>query len=302
LGRSSRERASPSGDVRILFRAREGRKARSERGARKARGAGERNAPRPLTRETSAGAGQEPVPPGFSGRCGGWGLNPVGPARAGRAVSARADRGLVDPAVVLVGCSDCRSRREASDPAHLRKEDAGSSRSRWGWRKDVRSRPAAAKPRVRWRALERGHSSREGVLVSAKQSSLTRRRWRRSLVIISHVVGWGPNPIRLGHGNVLGRVVATEGVRGGAACSARGRKSRRREARQGGARSSSTRTRPCSNRRTYRETGSIDLGVVAKLKLEGRRQAKLHPRFFGDRRKGASLVRWALGDQREAER
>jgi hypothetical protein len=293
LGRSSRERASPSGDVRILFRAREGRKARSERGARKARGAGERNAPRPLTRETSAGAGQEPVPPGFSGRCGGWGLNPVGPARAGRAVSARADRGLVDPAVVLVGCSDCRSRREASDPAHLRKEDAGSSRSRWGWRKDVRSRPAAAKPRVRWRALERGHSSREGVLVSAKQSSLTRRRWRRSLVII--------NAGRAGMPNSNG-VVATEGVRGGAACSARGRKSRRREARHGGARSSSTRTRPCSNRRTYRETGSIDLGVVAKLKLEGRRQAKLHPRFFGDRRKGASLVRWALGDQREAER
>ena len=38
----------------------ESRKARCERGARKARGAGERNAPRSLTRETSAGAGQEP--------------------------------------------------------------------------------------------------------------------------------------------------------------------------------------------------------------------------------------------------
>jgi hypothetical protein len=55
----------------------------------------------------------------------------------------------------------------------------------------------------------------------------------------------------------------------------------------------------------------FDLGNVAKLKLEGRRQAKLHPRFAGGCRTGASLVGrfLTLGvspkppeDRREAER
>lgn len=152
-----------------------------------------------------------------------------------------------------------------------------------------------AKPQVRWRALDdpgrssggsasrrrveerrRGYSSREGVLVSTKQSSLTRRRWRRSLAIINAGSAAMPGP---------NGVVATEGVRGQAARSARGRQSRGREARLGGARSSSTRARLCSIR-------SEDLRVVAKLKLEGRRQAMLHPRFAreSDGTQGARVV------------
>lgn len=134
------------------------------------------------------------------------------------------------------------------------------SRARLAGEKSARSRPSAAKPKVRWRILDdpvrssggsesrrrveergRAYSSREGVLVSTKQSLLTKRRWRRSLAVANA----GAAEMQSSNG-----VVATEGVRGRAACSARGRESRRREARFGGARSSSTRARLCSNRRT----------------------------------------------------
>jgi hypothetical protein len=90
---------------------------------------------RPLTRETSAGVEQKPFKSrkargGQKRRChprsavdvadgaptpsGGL---PPSPARAGRDPSARVNRGSGGRAVVLVDCSGCRSRREASGPS-----------------------------------------------------------------------------------------------------------------------------------------------------------------------------------------
>jgi hypothetical protein len=90
---------------------------------------------RPLTRETSADVGRKPFEnrkarEGQKRRChpdsavdvadgaptpsGGL---PPSPARAGRDPSAGMDRGSGDRAVVLVDCSGCRSRREASGPS-----------------------------------------------------------------------------------------------------------------------------------------------------------------------------------------
>jgi hypothetical protein len=50
------------------------------------------------------------------------GINPIrrfppSPAQAGRAASTSLERGSVDPVVVLVDCSGCRSRREAPGPS-----------------------------------------------------------------------------------------------------------------------------------------------------------------------------------------
>lgn len=54
---------------------------------------------------------EAPGSPRTSGRRGGWGPNPVGPAQAGRAMSARAALGIGWFVVVLMSCTDCRSRR-----------------------------------------------------------------------------------------------------------------------------------------------------------------------------------------------
>jgi hypothetical protein len=91
---------------------------------------------RPLTRETSACTGWRLPPDGPQGSQGGRnveqpgfvvgmadgastpsGRSPPSPAQAGRAVPLRSNRGSGGRVVVLVDCSGCRSRREASGPA-----------------------------------------------------------------------------------------------------------------------------------------------------------------------------------------
>lgn len=154
---------------------------------------------------------------------------PPSPAQAGRAASTSLGRGSVDPVVVLVDCSGCRSRREAPGPSRLPRRvtaagsvgsslpasclahvlggervfEAGSrrqSREHGGGLSMILRLGAAAQAKAkRWlgggREPERRkrkrtsllqgreHSSREGVLVSAKRSSLTRRRRRRCLAV-----------------------------------------------------------------------------------------------------------------------
>jgi hypothetical protein len=160
-------------------------------------------------------------------------------------------------------------------------------------RENARSRPAAAKPQVRWRIFDdlvrssggsasrrrvkqrrRGYSSREGVLAAAKRPSLTRRRWRRSLAVTGHVVGWGPGPMRNGHGNVSdgwSRQRSSE-----AKLHARRAAEKAAVGKHGVEELDQAPPGPGCAR-----TGLYDSGVVAKLKLEGRRQAKLHPRISG---------------------
>jgi len=89
--------------------------ARRASGSLGSRGRPARRVARPGERERRA------TSPESGGRRGGWRQThpevTPSPAQAGRAVSTSADRGSVDPAVVLVDCSGCRSRREAPGPS-----------------------------------------------------------------------------------------------------------------------------------------------------------------------------------------
>jgi len=150
------------------------------------------------------------------------GFNPIrrfppSPAQAGRAAPTSLERGSVDPVVVLVDCSGCRSRRESPGPSQPprrvtaagsvgsslpascsgseRVTEAGARRQSRGYGGGLSmilrlrgAARAAARRRARARAARavqqgREHSSREGVLVSAKRLSLTRRQRRRCLAV-----------------------------------------------------------------------------------------------------------------------
>jgi len=155
--------------------------------------------------------------PGKSHRRGGRGPNPArrsppSSARAEHATSAistgiRKVRGCARGLFLIAEVDGrCRARLQRHQLADVVHRDSPSVHVRLASRvpkgeNDVRSRPAAAKPWVRWRVLDdpvnlvsrgrasgylehaeqgRAHSSREGVLVSATRLSLTRRRQRRS--------------------------------------------------------------------------------------------------------------------------
>jgi len=161
---------------------------------------------------------------------------PPSSAQAGRATSMSPERGSVDLVVVLVDCSGCRSRREAPGPSQPprrvtvagsvgsslpascsggeRVSEAGSrrqSREHGGGLSMILRLSATAKaaagrgrepgrPKRKPRPLlqRREHSSREGVLASAKRSSLTRRRRRRCLVVSPGRFSRKAEPARMG--------------------------------------------------------------------------------------------------------
>jgi hypothetical protein len=132
----------------------------------------------------------------------------------------------------------------------------------------------------------------EGALVRHPPPSLTRRRGERGP---GGAAAWSWSlDVATRGGSGQRHRVATEGARGHVTSSVRGRKSRGREAQRGGATDrSSTRTarRPFPTRapelrlRTHGGTGR-----GRGPKLEGRRQATLHP----------GRVRWRSNDRRRA--
>jgi len=147
------------------------------------------------------------------------GVESPNPAQAGLATLAKHEPGIGRSVVVLVGCSGCRSRREASGPnanaigsSHPAScsggERASEARPRWQSRgrggglagipysrrsaqAGLRGTEAKASAGEAGRAAQAErtdeperrseHSSREGVLVSTMSPSLTRRRRRRGL-------------------------------------------------------------------------------------------------------------------------
>lgn len=132
----------------------------------------------------------------------------------------------------------------------------------------------------------------EGVLVRHPPSSLTRRRGERGP---GGAAAWSWSlDVATRGGSGQRRRLATEGARGHVTSSVRGRKSRGREAQRGGATDrSSTRTarRPFPTRAPelrLRTHGGTGRGRWPKL--EGRRQATLHP----------GRVRWRSNDRRRA--
>jgi hypothetical protein len=144
------------------------------------------------------------------------GRSPPNPAQAGPGASACSNRGSGGHVVVLVGCSGCRSRREASGPtASPRSGLAIQPRARVvkGRRKPARGGKAARTVASSRRSRDlgphgsgdraerlgrsvsgrrrkpsaghgpergRGRSSREGVLAPMKRASLTRRSGKRA--------------------------------------------------------------------------------------------------------------------------
>ena len=202
---------------------------------------------------------------------------PPSPAQAGRAASTSLERGSVDPVVVLVDCSGCRSRRESPGPSQPprrgtavgsvgsslpascsgseRVTEAGARRQSRGYGGGLSmilclgaAARAAARRRARAGAAQaaqqgREHSSREGVLVSAK-----RRVFDETSV---EAVPGGCAGVVRPKGRIGSREVATEGVRGYVASSARGRQHRGREVQRGGAfdRSSARTARHHAHRR-----------------------------------------------------
>jgi len=135
---------------------------------------------------------------------------------------------------------------------------------------------AASRRRARARAARavqqgREHSSREGVLVSAKQHVFDE-------TAAEAVPGGFAGEVRP-KGRIGSRGIATEGVRGHVAGSARGRQRRSREVQRGGAfdRSSARTARHHAHRTPSKRLERARSGRVAtRLKLEVRRQAKLH--------------------------
>jgi len=160
-----------------------------------------------------------------------FGGSPPSPARAGRGPSAGASRGSGGRAVVLVDCSGCRSRREASGPSRSPRGETSVEALGLAIRPRARVVKGRPKPvcggkaartvagshrsrRVAQAVLRgSGHSSREGVLAPKKPSSLTRRRWRRA---------WQLRPVDSAERPKKRGGAATEGVRGHVASSARG--------------------------------------------------------------------------------
>jgi len=124
------------------------------------------------------------------------------------------------------------------------------------------------------------HSSTEGVLAPGKQPRLTTRRWRPNLAAYRADSTEKVEPSRPTDEVGSGRA-ATEGARGYATSSARGRKHCRRETQRGGAPIEAPPGPRGVPSRVSSETSVTGDGleVVAMLKLEGRRQAKLHLRI-----------------------
>jgi hypothetical protein len=204
-----------------------------------------------------------------------------------RATSQGVDRGSGGRAVVLADCIDCRSRRAALGP-RLRAPGLASasparapSGERDGLQQEAKPRrvPVEAPDRAAQAAREPGRGS-------------TRRwkaPWSDQAVAFDEAVveaglvarGSGGRP----RGRRRARRVATEGVRGRVACSVHGREHRDRERLPEG----------LSIAAPPGPGGAVlgwDLGleppdhrreVVTKPKLEGRRQAKLHPARNGVR-------------------
>jgi len=252
LGRSSRHRAKPSGEAT----------ASRKLTQRMARGAGSESR-RPLARDTSAGIGRKPrggrkaqtrwkrrrhpdstvdVADGASTPSGGL---PPSPARAGRDPSTGANRGSGGRAVVLVDCSGCRSRREASGPSRppcwaTSSEGVGSSHpascsggegasEAGSWRRS-RDHGGGLSP------IPEGGASRsagERALVEGRRPGFDEAVVFDEAAVeasLAAFAGW----IRP-KGRSRTERAATEGVRGYVASSARGRKRRGREAQRGGA-------------------------------------------------------------------
>jgi hypothetical protein len=166
-------------------------------------------------------------------------------------------------------------------------------------RKGDRSRLAAAKPGVRWRAVDdpapRGGCASSIPEEGASPGGASRPAGERALVegrrpgvgeaavfdetAAEAVPGGFAGKVRP-KGRIGSRGIATEGVRSYVASSARGRQRRSREVQRGGAfdRSSARTARHHAHRRLPGVTRkSARSGrVAARLKLEVRRQAKLH--------------------------
>jgi len=205
------------------------------------------------------------------------GGSPPSPAQAGRVAPPSLERGSVDPVVVLVDCSGCRSRRESPGPSQPPRRatvaervgsslpascsgsegvtEAGARRQSRGYGGGLSmilrlggAARAAARRRARARAAKavqqgREHSSREGVLVSAKQPVFDETA--------AEAVPGGFAGVVRPKGRIGSRGIATEGVRGYVASSARGRQRRSREVQRGGAfdRSSARTARHHAHRR-----------------------------------------------------
>jgi hypothetical protein len=284
---------------------------------------------RPLTRETSACAGwrhpldgpqgsqggRAPELPGFGVRRDGWGLNPVREVssqpqrKLGRSRRPCSDRGSGGHVVVLVDCSGCRSRREASGPAASPRTGLATqlrARVVKGRRKPARGGKAARtvassrrsrdlgphgsrdraerlgrsvsgpwrKPQAR-RDLERGRerSSREGVLVPVKRASLTRHSGKRAWRLPTEGSGRKAGALR---GERRQRTSEAMPQARHAAENAAAGKRCAEELFRSGLRQDrmALRKRRCSGPKP-RSKGAP---VVVKPKLEVRRQAKLYPR------------------------
>jgi hypothetical protein len=168
------------------------------------------------------------------------GRSPPRPAQAGRAAAAMSragdrriawlcswivlvaevdERRLVRPLMAVgsshpASCSDGERASEAGSRRQSREHGGGLSMI-----------PYPRSARIQGRGS--GHSSREGVLVSTKRLSLTRRSWRRAWRLRRAGPAERLDPVRAG--------AVTEDVRGYAMGSVRGRELRCRVASRGGA-------------------------------------------------------------------